>query len=523
MQNELEYELARAQGLESAGSLAEAASSYESIVERHPNLISAHLQLAAVWQRLDRYRAAHSCVLAAAASVAATRRWEALPFVTMRLLEFGEGGLIRELIKAADWNHPAVIRQSPILSQHLWLSDAYDDAIALIDQVSSRVTPNAALSYSRANALRFSGKMTEAAEELERCLALSPNYPFAHWTLAYHSPAANSGPRIDRIRRAMQATATDSVAQIHLNYALFKELDAAGDTDKAWQALATGAQLKRLSIDYDSNAEAASLTALRRFADEASLPPAVADSAGKHVPLFIVGLPRTGTTLLERILSGHPDVSTAGELGEFTYALSWMLDGFLSNPPEQSAVRRLSELDFPALGLRYLEKTDVHGRGRKFVVDKNPSNVFHAWAIARAMPSARMVCLLRDPMDACFSNFKELFSGSSYGYSYDLEELAQHHRSFAAIVACWQRRLPGQFMTVGYEQLVADPVGVTRSVLDFCGLAPREDIVDITRNITPVLTASIAQINEPIHTRYVGAWSKYEKQLLPLQASMDTL
>jgi hypothetical protein len=136
------------------------------------------------------------------------------------------------------------------------------------------------------------------------------------------------------------------------------------------------------------------------------------------------------------------------------------------------------------------------------------------------LPQARIACLVRDPVDACFSNLKELFAGDAYAYSYDLRELADHALRFNALVAHWSRALPGRFLAVRYEDLVTDPARSAEAVMAFCGLPFEADAVDITRNLSPSSTASSSQVREPIHARGVGAWRRYANQLAPLLAAL---
>ena len=264
-------------------------------------------------------------------------------------------------------------------------------------------------------------------------------------------------------------------------------------------------------LRYDAAREAAGIDALLALpAVDAPVPATAA-----RTPIFVVGMPRTGTTVLERMLGNHSRVASAGELNAFQHVLSAQADAFVSAPPDAAMVASLRDIDFDAAGRDYLARTERRYGTRTHLVDKNPLNVFNAGWIARALPQARILCLVRDPVDACFSNLKELFSGDAYAYSYDLDELADHALRFRALVAHWERTLPGRFMTVPYESLVEAPATIAGQVLDFCGL-PAEDIADITRNAASSSTASSSQVREAIHARGIGAWRRYARQLAPL-------
>jgi LPS sulfotransferase NodH len=243
---------------------------------------------------------------------------------------------------------------------------------------------------------------------------------------------------------------------------------------------------------------------------------AAAATGTPRVPIFIVGMPRTGTTLLERILGGHPAVADGGELNHFQHAASLATDRFVQLPPTVDDLAALDAVDAGAIGADYLQRTSgLHG-GRSHLIDKNPRNLFLAGLIARALPQSRVLCLVRAPADACFSNLKELFAPGAYPYSYDLEQVADHYARFRRLAAHWRDAFPEQFLEVPYEALVSKPLEVSAEVMRFCGLAPDPACVDITRNLSRAATASSSQVREPIHSRYVGAWRPYRRHLAPM-------
>lgn len=521
MQHKLERQWGRARGHEATGNLAAASVIYQSIVQLDPSQIDAWLRLSMLEQKAGHYRAALEYVRRAAA-VAAHGAWKHLAAVSLQLLHFDELEQAHDLIASADWASADVIRQSPSLSQHLWLSGYYDAALKMIDAASKRVQPNHLLSYSRANALRYRGRLAEATVEFERCIALAPSYAPAHWSLAYHCPSQPRGVRVDRIQSALAAVQEGSLDQADLCYALFKELDDLGDTQAAWQALQRGAAIKRRSLHHDSRKQRDAVQALREAVNATFIAaPAPVPRSDSHTPIFIVGMPRTGTTLLERVLGGHTQVASAGELNDFASALSWESDHFFAGADDPRSVAKLSGVDFASVGQRYLQRTARHRGARAFVIDKNPANFLNAGFIARALPEAKIICLVRNPMDACFSSLKELFAGDAYPYSYDLVELADHYDEFHQSVAHWQQVLGSRFHVVQYEQLVATPEAVARAAMAFCGLAYEEGCIDVENNAAPVATASSSQVRQPIHARFLNAWKPYASHLTMLQQRLQ--
>lgn len=520
MRDPFETPLRQARDLEIAGDLAAAHAIYESVLRAEPARLYVRMRLSLVEQAFGYYRRSREHALAAADAVR-SGRWSEVGSVAARLLAFDEGETLRDLIRAGDWNSAEIARNSPLLAQQLYLTGHADEALALIDTVFSKAADSEHLSYARANALRYTGRLEEATAEYERCLGLQPHYVHAHWALAYHQAADPPLSRIDRIEKALAATDPASPDQAYLHYALFKEYDAADEIDSAWTHLAAGARIKRRTLRYDPSAERAAFSALAHSMDTDFVRADGAAPDSSQIPIFIVGMPRTGTTLLERILGNHSPVAAGGELRDFNTALCLAADGFAPSSPTPAWIERLRNVDSTAIGNEYLRRTAGRYAGCRYLTDKNPANFGYAGHIAKALPQAKILCLRRRAMDACFSNLKELFTNTAYGYSYDQAELADHYVRFAALCDRWQRAMPGRFLIVDYEDLVSDPRSASDRIARFCGFAFEPDSVDITRNRAAVTTASSSQVRQPIHRRGLEGWRKYATHLRPLQDRLD--
>lgn len=520
MQSNLEPYWTAARGHEVNGELPAARTAYEAILRIDPTQAFAWYRLSALALMQGRYRDAHAAATEGTTVAIAHHRWKALPYLTQQMLGFDEREAVRGAIEAADWSDQAVLAQSAVLAQQLWLADAHAVALRLADHALGVVPRSHLLHYVRANVLRHLGRMDEATQAFEQCLALAPQFAEAHWALAYHAKADPPGARIQRIRAALAAVpADDPMRRIYLGYALFKELDDAGDTEAAWSALDAAAGLMRRQGRYDSGREQETVLTLREAFD--SPQPTPTSSSDHRTPVFIVGMPRTGTTVLERILGNHSRFASAGELNTFSSCMGLAIGHDFAIPPVAELVRAAAAVDPVAVGAMYLQRTAAYYGDRTHLIDKNPLNIFNAGFIARALPQAKILCLLRNPMDACFSNLKELFPGGGYGYSYGLEDLAGHWLRFRDLVAHWQQVLPGRFQVIGYEDLVAEPLRISTEVMEFCGVSVEPECVDITRNSAPVSTASSSQVRNPIHTGGIDAWRRYERQLSPLLARLQ--
>jgi len=505
---------------EAAGNVPAAKAAYEAMLGIEPMLVVPQLRLSRFAQVEDRYVDSHAHALQASRIALLTGAGKDVGFVTLRLLFFAEDGEVMRVIQGLDWSNGEVLKQAAVLAQHLWLVGQHQQALEFLMQASRRVRPDARLSYTRANVLRSLGRLDEAAEHYEYALQLSPYDPYVHWSLAYHQAAAPPGARLPRIKAAQRQHPYDSLEQAHLLYALFKELDGMDETDAAWSALCEGAALVRAKLQHDPQAEASQFEYLRQAVPPVPASPVPASKDGP-VPVFIVGMPRTGTTLLDRVLGNHPDVVSVGERNDFDAAVSEASDHFFKGGLREREWEKLDGMDFAKAGDVYLRRLGTMAGNHRFFIDKNPQNFFNIGLILRALPNARILCMRRDPMDACFSNLKELFEGGAYAYSYAAEDLAHHHRGFSSLLRHWENAAPDRVRIVDYERLVKDGVGTLQLVLDFLGLEPAPGMLDITRNTAPVSTASSSQVREPIHDRNIGAWQRYGAQLEPLRLMLE--
>jgi hypothetical protein len=257
-------------------------------------------------------------------------------------------------------------------------------------------------------------------------------------------------------------------------------------------------------------------------AEESAGAPRVTGGHDSAEPIFIVGMPRTGTTLVDRIISSHPDVMSAGELGNFS-ALAHGLLG-LKELDDARMLARAGDLDLARLGKAYVDSTrPLTGKTAHFI-DKMPVNFLNAALILKALPNARVVCLRRHPMDACLSNYRQIFGAdvAPYRYTLSLEDTAGYYKLFDALAARWRDVLPGdRYLEVSYEGLVADLEPQARRLVDFCGLGWDDACLAFHENAAPVATASSVQVRSPIYSSSVGRWRRYGEAVTPLRAALE--
>jgi len=393
---------------------------------------------------------------------------------------------------------------------------AVERAAAVFRRAATLAPDNAACRFSFATSLIFSGDVARAEAELEACVALAPRHWHAHATLSRIRRQTPANNHIDRLRSLLGEVGDEPVAAMHTHVALSKEYEDLGDFAKAFDHLVTGKAAVKAATGYTIDRDRAIVEALIHAFPEPRPQPAGHPSAE---PIFVMGMPRTGTTLVERILSSHPEVYAAGELENFGVALE-RLSG--ANSPvmlSPDVIRRAGDIPWETLGEVYIASTRPATCLKPRFIDKLPHNFLYAGFIANALPNARIICLRRNPLDSCLGNFREPFSETSplHGYAFDLLDTGRYYVLFDRLMAHWKRVLPGRILEVDYETLVTTQEASTRQLLEHCGLPWNEACLHFERNQAPSTTASSVQVRAPMHQDAVRRWAKYREQLKDLR------
>ncbi|WP_395072600.1 tetratricopeptide repeat-containing sulfotransferase family protein [Hyphococcus sp.] len=368
-----------------------------------------------------------------------------------------------------------------------------------------------------ASAQIFLGQTVEAETTLTVALSEHNDLAQAEWLLSSLKKSTDMMRPEQLMEKA--ANAKDDHSRAFLAYAAGKEFEDCEAWEQAFDAFELGAKAKRMTVVYEEAADAARFAALENtFTTEwAAASRAGYDDAS---PIFVVGQPRTGTTLIERIITSHSMAESAGELQQFGLSVRRLTKGDFTDRWAPEAIAASAHIDAAALGKEYLRASAPMRKGAPRFVDKLPGNYFHIPLILAALPNAKIVHLTRDPMDSCFASYKQLFA-EAYYHSYDQKEMARHHLRYLALMKHWRELFPGRFLDVSYEDTVASLEPNARRLIEFLELPWEDRCLDFHEQKSPVSTASAIQVREKPHTRSVGRWRRYEAMLAPMRAELD--
>jgi tetratricopeptide (TPR) repeat protein len=399
----------------------------------------------------------------------------------------------------------------------------HEESIAPFTAAVAAEPDNLDYRYNLAAAKGFTGRVDEARAHYEEILAVEPGNARAHYGLALLSRQTPEANHVLRLEAALAAADRPSDA-LRIRYALAKELEDLGSADAFQHLTAANAEHKR-TLGYEFAQDAAIFNAIETLFSGTF--GTLADGSGDPdpAPIFVVGMPRTGTTLVDRILSSHPDVGSAGELQAMPLAVKQLAGTPSRVVIDPATVAASGAIDPAAIGEAYLARAAHHRpAGAPRFIDKLPANFLYTGHIARALPNARIVCLRRNAMDTVWSNYKNLFASQSayYAYSYDLMDTARYYARFDRLMALWDRLFPGRILQQSYEALVADQEGETRRLLEHCGLDWDEACLRFHENSAAVATPSAAQVRRPLNADAVGRWRVHEAALEPVRAWLET-
>ncbi|MEH6517189.1 MAG: sulfotransferase [Halioglobus sp.] len=497
--------------------LPQAASLCQQIVKAVPGFADAWLLLCQLQLDLQRPERAMQCVDRALALNADDPRATLLQVECLIASSRStEARAILETVESRSRHNAPILR----LAGNIYAGmHSYDDALRCFE-LSVQLDPEDVECWHLYSGVLFAQGLIEKAEQaLNEVLRLNPLHCEALLTRASMRKQSFDNNHVPQLQELLETGHVDGPDAVMLAYALAKELDDLGEYSAAFAHLKRGADKKDSLLEYQPDRDVAFMEYVSD-AYQKKLSGLKSDkSLGKGM-VFVVSLPRAGSTLVDRILGSHTAVESLGETGAFHEAL-------LQHARAASAVKKmtftdaLSHVDYTALGNTYLEKLGAYSSKAAMVIDKTPSNIQYLGLIHKALPQAKVVHVQKSPMDACYSIYKTYFS-RGYGYSYDLQKLGHYYVAYHHMMAHWTRSLPGLFHEVNYEQLVANQKDQTRQLLEYCELGWEDHCLNFHLNSSPTATASVVQVRQPLFNSSVGKWRCYDRQLAPLAAILGS-
>ena len=397
----------------------------------------------------------------------------------------------------------------------------HDAALELFYKLREESPANPTLHLAIAHAHKTVGRQPEAIDSYRRAAQVRPNFGDAYWSLANLKTYRFSDDELERMREHESARTTPLVDRYHLCFALGKALEDRADFAASFRFYERGNSLKRKELRYDADALERNLGRQATVCTPEFFS-ARRDTGCKDTsPIFIVGLPRAGSTLIEQILASHSKVEGTKELADIP-RLVHQLNGresFESKPRYPGVLEELSPAQLAAFGEKFIADTRIYRRGKPFFIDKMPINFRHIGLIHLILPNAKIIDARRDPMACCFSNFKQLFA-SGQEFTYGLSDIGEYYRSYVELMHHWDAVLPGKILRVQHEEVVDDLEGNVRRLLDFCELDFEPQCVEFYHTERSIRTASSEQVRRPIFREGLDQWSNFEEWLQPLRSAL---
>lgn len=362
--------------------------------------------------------------------------------------------------------------------------------------------------YNYGVCAKFLGQFDKAQHAFEHAIALHPLHHQSHFALADLTKVTEQNNHIARLKNVFEQV-NHPDAKLHIGHALAKEYQDLGEFSAAFGALQQGKAAKLANKAFDNQASEALFAHIKQLSVKYKNQQAAGHLSAE--PIFVLGMPRSGTTLVERILSSHSEVQSAGELQDFGLSVKKIAQTQTPHVLDEETLTNAYQQDYKQLGELYLQATRVITGTHKHFIDKLPFNFFYIDLITKALPNAKIICLLRDPMDTCIGNYRQLFTINNpyYAYSLNLLDTAKFYSHFYKLIQ-HVSALHSNIKLVKYEQLVAAPEQIIKELVSYCDLDWQPQCLDFHLNTAPVSTASKMQVRQPLNNKAIGRWKKFK-------------
>lgn len=382
---------------------------------------------------------------------------------------------------------------------------------------------NSKMLYNLASSHIAMGNFAQAGTLFNQVIAIDPSDFDAYQNRSTLRTQTQKDNHTEELESVLEQFPHGEIALCH---ALAKEYEDLKDYRKSFAYLKRGANARKKRLTYSVKTDLDTFALIKKtfnsslVSDLRKIQPNTSSTSShqKPLPIFVLGLPRSGTTLVERILSSHADIMSLGEINDFALSLINSIGGGYS---KKQLIQQSAKMNLIMLAQRYRSALTSYGQNTIFTIDKTPLNFLYLGLIRLALPEAKIIHVRRDAMDSCFAMYKTLFR-MAYPFSYDLTELAEYYLAYNDLMSHWQAVFPGEFLDVDYENLVNNPEPVSRDMIEFCDLPWQAQCLQHHLNPSPSATASAAQVRVPIYTSSVERWKCYKQELGALRTILES-
>jgi tetratricopeptide (TPR) repeat protein len=397
----------------------------------------------------------------------------------------------------------------------------YESALSTFEDILQQLPADPVTLTSKGHALKTCGNYEEAVEAYRAAIESTPHHGEAYYSLANLKVYSFSDAEIDQMHAQKRNSNLSHMDRVHLCFALGKAYEDKGDFATSFHYYEQGNRLRKFQTTYNAEQMSQDLEAQRDVCTKEFFERRAGTGCDAPDPIFVVGLPRAGSTLLEQILSSHSQVDGTLELPNIL-SLSQQLrrrarQGSL--PPYPAILEEIADEELEAFGRAYIDDTRIHRQDAPLFIDKMPNNFRHIGLIHLILPNAKIIDARRHPMACCFSGFKQLFA-EGQEFTYDLTDAGQYYRDYVELMDHWETVLPGKVLRVLYEDVVADTEGQVRRILDYCDLPYEDACVRFHETRRSVRTPSSEQVRQPIYTSGLAQWRNFDPWLDPLKLAL---
>jgi tetratricopeptide (TPR) repeat protein len=381
---------------------------------------------------------------------------------------------------------------------------------------------NAKVWLSFGHVLKTEGRQDEGIDTYRKSIALDPTLGEAYWSLANLKTFRFTAADLAAMHAQLADPRLEDLSRVHFHFALGKAYEDAGDYAASFEHYALGNELHRTSLRYDAKLNTARMARLQTIFTREYFQQHAGSGYDAPDPIFIVGMPRAGSTLVEQILSSHSAVEGTSELPDIIAMAKGLRDRAGSDEigTYSAVLASLGADELRALGEQYLRRTRIYRKTeRRLFIDKMPNNFLHIGMIQSILPNAKIIDARRHPLGCCFSNFKQFYA-RGHRFSYGLSDIGRYYRDYVHLMAHFDAELPGRIHRVVYERMVEDTETEVRRLLDYCGLPFEAGCLRFFENERPVRTASSEQVRKPIYREGLDQWRHYEPWLEPLKVAL---